>query len=336
MDSMQKRRRSVRLMTAALAVAMAGGLIMVRTARSADPAPAPSGNLNIAIANIQNIAENIKEFSDLKSEDDLDQKSLQSTLNDKKNAVEALKQSLTYLRPDSPQYTEQEQKVVEQEIQVKAWLDTTQLEMGRRDKMRLRALFQEIEDAVASVAQKDGYNLVLNDERQQIPDNMDNIDIPTLRQLILQRTVLFSDQSRSIDGEVITLLDKNYANRASGGPTTAPTTPAPRAMSAIAVEASTRRWRPAADSLPDSLIECRGLAFSGQDASVAHRDDLSPPGTAARGRDELPDVSRHRTAPQGGHATGSHRGARPVRVSRAWQQARSMLHERRLRSTRRS
>ena len=225
MDSMQKRRRSVRLMTAALAVAMAGGLIMVRTARSADPAPAPSGNLNIAIANIQNIAENIKEFSDLKSEDDLDQKSLQSTLNDKKNAVEALKQSLTYLRPDSPQYTEQEQKVVEQEIQVKAWLDTTQLEMGRRDKMRLRALFQEIEDAVASVAQKDGYNLVLNDERQQIPDNMDNIDIPTLRQLILQRTVLFSDQSRSIDGEVITLLDKNYANRASGGPTTAPTTP---------------------------------------------------------------------------------------------------------------
>src|ERR1700722_16259568 len=133
MDSMQKRRRSVRLMTAALAVAMAGGLIMVRTARSADPAPAPSGNLNIAIANIQNIAENIKEFSDLKSEDDLDQKSLQSTLNDKKNAVEALR-------------------------------DTTQLERGRRDKMRLRALFQEIEDAVASVAQKDGYNLVLNDE----------------------------------------------------------------------------------------------------------------------------------------------------------------------------
>ncbi|HUB26505.1 MAG TPA: OmpH family outer membrane protein [Tepidisphaeraceae bacterium] len=230
MDSVWNRVRPGRL-TALVAAVMISGAGAIRLARGADPTPTPAvtGTLNIAIANLLNIANNIKEYGDLNSETDLDAKSYQSTLQDKKNKLDQLQQSLNYLKPDSPQYTEASQNLLEEEIKVKAWDEETKLELARKYKMRLRSLFQEIEDAVASVAQKDGYNLVLCDQRLQIPDNLDNIDVPTLRNLILQRTVLYSDQSRSIDGEVITLLDKNYADRAAGGgldqPTTAPSNP---------------------------------------------------------------------------------------------------------------
>jgi Skp family chaperone for outer membrane proteins len=222
MDSLWNRVRPGRW-TALVAAVLVSGIGAIRLARAADPTPAPGGTISIAIANLLNIANNIKEFGDLNSETDLDAKSYQSTLQDKKNQLDALQQSMNYLKPDSPQYTEQSQKLLEEEIKVKAWDEETKLELARRYKIRLRSLFQEIEDAVASVAQKDGYNLVLCDQRLQIPDNLDNIDVPTLKNLILQRTVLYSDQSRSIDGEVITLLDRNYANRATGGATTAPT-----------------------------------------------------------------------------------------------------------------
>jgi Skp family chaperone for outer membrane proteins len=227
MDSVWNRVRPGR-MTALVAAMVIGGVGLIRLAHAADPTPAPTnGPLNIAIANLLNIANNIKEYGDLNNETDLDAKSYQSTLQDKKSQLDALQQSMNYLKPDSPQYTEQSQKLLEEEIKVKAWDEETKIELQRRYKVRLRSLFQEIEDAVASVAQKDGYNLVLCDQRLQIPDNLDNVDVPTLRNLILQRTVLYSDQSRSIDGEVITLLDKNYADRGAGAgaPTTAPSNP---------------------------------------------------------------------------------------------------------------
>jgi hypothetical protein len=52
-------------------------------------------------------------------------------------------------------------------------------------------------------------------QRPKIPDNLDNPNITSssLRAMISSRTVLYSDQSRDISGEVITLLDKNYASK---------------------------------------------------------------------------------------------------------------------------
>lgn len=219
MDSKRKSLWPISLTALATAILITG-IGAVRVAQAAPP-----GQLNIAIANLLNIANNIKEFQDLNQQTDLDAKSYQSTLQDKKNSLDALQQSLNYLKPDSEQYTEQSQKFLDAEIQVKAWDEETKLELARRYKIRLKTLFQEIEDAVAQVAQKDGYNLVLCDQRLQIPDDMDNIDVNTLKNLILQRTVLYSDQSRSIDGEVITLLDANYANKAAGGGATTQPTP---------------------------------------------------------------------------------------------------------------
>jgi Skp family chaperone for outer membrane proteins len=221
MQSLQ--RRPIRPFVVA-AMALAAGLIMVRSARSADPVPSTT-NLNIGVADVQNILGSIREVADLKNDTDNDQKAFQNAINDKAAVLQQLQQALVYYKANTPQYTEKEQEMTDEQIKDKIWEEGKKVEMERRLKNRYVQIYRDVEDAIAQIAQKDGYNLVLSNLQPRIPDNLDNIEMQALQAGLLQRGVLYSDQSHSIDGEVIALMDKNYMNRSSGGPTTAPANP---------------------------------------------------------------------------------------------------------------
>jgi Skp family chaperone for outer membrane proteins len=202
-----------RLAPIAVGAAALGALLIAHPARSADPAP--SAPVSIAIANPATISEQIKEFKDLNGQFDLDQKSFAQNLQDRKNSLQAMQQALQFLKPDSPEFAAKQDDLLKASIEADAWAKETQLAYERKQKDKLRDLFQEIQDAIAKVAQKDGYSLVLADQRPKIPDDLDNpnITVEQLKNVIVARTILYSDQSRDISGEVITLMDKEYASR---------------------------------------------------------------------------------------------------------------------------
>jgi Skp family chaperone for outer membrane proteins len=202
-----------RLAPIAVGAAALGALLIAHPARSADPAT--SAPVSIAIANPETIAEQIKEFKDLNGQLDLDQKSFAQTVQDKKNSLQAMQQALQFLKPDSPEFAAKQDDLLNASIAADAWAKETQLAFERKQKNKIRDLFQEIQDAIAKVAQKDGYSLVIADQRPKIPEDLDNpnITVDQLKASIAARTVLYSDQSRDISGEVITLMDKEYANK---------------------------------------------------------------------------------------------------------------------------
>jgi Skp family chaperone for outer membrane proteins len=197
-------------------------LLLAGPARSADP-PA-SGPLKIGIANIQTIVQSIHEYQDLTNKMSLDRKALTDTMNTKKNDLTAMQQALSYLKVGTPQYQTQEDKYLNASIEFDAWVKETQLDLDRKQKDAIKQLFVEIQDAVAQVAQQDGLNLVINDERPALPDDLESLTVDQLRQIISQRTVLFSDQSNDISQQVVTLMDKNYAAKTAATPAPAPAT----------------------------------------------------------------------------------------------------------------
>lgn len=184
---------------------------VVSLARPALSDPPPSGPEVIAIANIEKIKESIHEYQDIVSQLRTEGEALKNTANDKATNINAMKQALSYLKSDSPQYADESDKLQKAAIEYDVWVKETQLSLDRKQKTMMKSLFLEIQDAIAQVAQKDGINLVLSDVRPPIPDNLDSVTADQLFSIISQTSVLYSDQSRDISGEVTTLLDKNYA-----------------------------------------------------------------------------------------------------------------------------
>jgi Skp family chaperone for outer membrane proteins len=207
MSMSKKSKWPLASLAAGVAVAVIGFSMLARPVRADPPAAGP---VVIGIANPQTIAESIKEYKDLIGVMDTQQKNIAATAQDKQNAVNALKQALTYLKPDTEQYAEEQDKLLKAAIEYDAWTKETQLDFQRTQKTKIKQLFGEIQDAIAQVAQKEGINLVIADQRPQIPENLDNIDVNQLQAAISARTILYSDQTHDISGKVITYMDSNY------------------------------------------------------------------------------------------------------------------------------
>jgi Skp family chaperone for outer membrane proteins len=192
-------------------LSVAAALMLATFVRIAPAADAPGGTASVAIANADRIRESLAEWKDTLAQLDLDKKSLQQSATEKDNNLKSEKASLAYLTPGTQQYSDQSKKFEDDSIQAEVWLKEQQAGLERTYKARLKQIFLEIQDGIAQVAQKDGISLVIADQRPQLPDDLEGTSLQELQARISQRTVLFSDQSRDISGEVITLLDRNYA-----------------------------------------------------------------------------------------------------------------------------
>jgi Skp family chaperone for outer membrane proteins len=71
-------------------------------------------------------------------------------------------------------------------------------------------LWDKVTAAVAEVATQKGYDLVLADSREEIPDDIDRVTGEQLQALIHTRNVLFASAQTDITQDVIASMDAKY------------------------------------------------------------------------------------------------------------------------------
>ena len=106
---------------------------------------------------------------------------------------------------------------MQEAIQFDTWTKITQAQLQGQQKQQMKQLFDKIVDATSEVAQQQGYDLVLADQRPELPENLGMINVEQLRQLLNQRNVLYETEKVDISSAVIANLDSKY--KASGGST---------------------------------------------------------------------------------------------------------------------
>jgi len=183
-----------------------------------------SGGIKIGIANPSLIASHLRETKDLTDKRQAETKSLSDQQQQKQADIDKLTQELQILQPGTAKYDADTHDLLTARIDFDAWTKETQVFLERQEKADLKHLFGEIHDAITQVAQQKGLNIVIADQGVQIPDKLDNIDLPTLEQLISRQSILYSDGTCDISGDVTTLLDQNYLNQQNS---TTPPAPAP-------------------------------------------------------------------------------------------------------------
>lgn len=164
----------------------------------------------LAIANPAKILNDIQETKDLNQKIQNDIKTLEAESQARQEKLKGLQAARDALKTDSPQYAERNKELLQGSIELQTWGQLQDANLKREQKLQMRSLFNKITQTVAEVATQKGIDLVLAEQRPELPENIDGLDMNQLRGLILQRNVLFSTATTDITADVIAALDAKY------------------------------------------------------------------------------------------------------------------------------
>ena len=191
-------------------------------------AAANAQDAKIAVCNPARVFGDMQETKDLKQKLENDRKTIEGEVQQRQQKVKDLQAARDLLKPDSAQYQDADQKFMQEAIQFDTWSKITQAQLQGRQKAQMKALFDKIVAATSEVAQQKGLDLVLADQRPDLPENLAAINVDQLRAILNGRNVLFSTDKVDITQAVVAALDAKYkASGAAPAPAAGGAAPAP-------------------------------------------------------------------------------------------------------------
>jgi Skp family chaperone for outer membrane proteins len=174
------------------------------------PASAQTGP-KVAIANTARILNELQETKDLNQKINNELKLLDTERQTRQQKVTDLQAARDQLRPDAPQYNDANKAWLQERISFEIWAQLQQANLQREQKMQMRSLFKKIEQSVAEVATKKAFDLVLAEQKVDIPENLDQLQVDQLKAIIGQRNVLYANAPVvDITNDIITAMDAAY------------------------------------------------------------------------------------------------------------------------------
>ena len=171
------------------------------------PAAAPAGGIKIGTASAQRIFFGMKEMRDVEAKFKQDLTNLETEGRSREQKVVDQRNNLGLLKPDSPQYEEEQRKYMQAASDHKAWLELNRAVLQRSEKIQLKMLFDKITGTIGEIAKERGVDLVLSD---QAAFNIDRMSTQDLQQAMAQREILYKNASLDITQDVIKKLDEQY------------------------------------------------------------------------------------------------------------------------------
>lgn len=172
--------------------------------------PLALAQTKVGIANPVRIFSELQETKDLKQKLDNDRRQLEATEKDKRQRLQDLQQRRDAIKPDAPQWSELNRELEGAVIEFQVWQQVSKVNFERVQKQQMRMIFEKIIDGVRHVATQKQLDLVVSDQRPELPDNLDQVSLDQLRLLINQRNVLYSDPKTDISADVVSYLDAKY------------------------------------------------------------------------------------------------------------------------------
>lgn len=185
--------------------ALLATVFLIPAAKAQDDLPT-----RVGVCNPVKVISGLDEFNDinkaLKDEHDANQKSI----DDQTKKIQSMQDQLAIFKPDSPEYKKQSEDILKAQVELKAFADLSDAKLAREQKEKLKALSDKMDSFIADEAKIKHFNLIIADQQTDIPD-LDKVDMNTLRAMLFQRTVLFTENRLDITQDVIVAMNKAYA-----------------------------------------------------------------------------------------------------------------------------
>ena len=198
-------RRSLLLAFAALL-----GMALQRPASAQDAPP------KIATVNLAKVFNELQETKDFQQKLESDRKAIQAEAQKRGAEIEQLKKDRQLLKEGSDDFNKKQKELIEKTIAAQTWQQLIQADLFRQQKNQIKGLLDKIEETTKTIAEGKKIDLVVVEQKVELPAEMDNVNADQLRamiQMVNQRTVLYNNGKLDITGEVIAALDAAYKKR---------------------------------------------------------------------------------------------------------------------------
>jgi Skp family chaperone for outer membrane proteins len=192
-----------------LALAAAALLLPARFAAAQD-------GPRIATVNPAKVFNDMQETKDLKQKMESDRQAIQNEAKRRADDLEEAKKKLTIFNEGSEEYNKASKDAIEKAVGLQTWQELIKADLARQQKVQMKNLFEKIEQATKEVAETKKLDLVLVEQKIDLPTDpniMGQINVDQLRQLINQRSVMYSNGKFDITNDVLARVDAKYKGK---------------------------------------------------------------------------------------------------------------------------
>jgi Skp family chaperone for outer membrane proteins len=167
----------------------------------------------VATVNPAKIFNDMQETKDLKQKMDADRKAITDEGQRRNAEVEDAKKRRALFNDGTEDAEKANKEFMEKAMSNQVWQQMIKVQVERDNKRQMKALFEKIEQATKEVAQAKKIDIVLVEQRIDIPADLDQVNLEQLRALINQRTVLYSSGKFDISNDVLAAIDAKYKQK---------------------------------------------------------------------------------------------------------------------------
>lgn len=175
---------------------------------------AQNAGVKIAVASPPRILAQLQETKDVMNKMNAERERLTNVEKQKRDNVKNLQDARDQLKPGTPQYQERNEAFLKAAIEYDSWGKLTQADVQRQQKSEMVRMFNKIDDAISQYAKANGIDLVITEQKPEIPDNLDQINVQDLKDHINGRNILYFDSKLDISDQIVAQMDKQYKDAA--------------------------------------------------------------------------------------------------------------------------
>jgi Skp family chaperone for outer membrane proteins len=179
----------------------------------AGPFAAAQDTPRIAVVNPAKVFNEMQETKDLKQKMESDRKTITDEGTRRGQEVEDAKKRRALFNEGTDDFNKANKEYLEKVISAQAWQELIKADLQRQQKSQMKNLFEKIEQATKEVAQARKLDVVIIEQKTDLPSDLDQINVDQLRGLINQRTILYNNGRFDITNDVLAAVDAKYKSR---------------------------------------------------------------------------------------------------------------------------
>lgn len=205
-------RQHIKLICLLTAIALGLGFVAIQGERLEAQNQAKAAKTAVAVVNVAELIAKCQKNVDFQAEVQKQQVKLRQEQKGKELKINQLRNDLDLVGTAADRQ-KKEREITKALYEFQAWQQIEQQNLLREQRTFLIELYGDIDLAIASIAKREGYDLVLFDT--PTPD-FDNLNPEQLVQVIGNRRVVYRSEDVNLTPIVLEKLNRDHQNRGGG------------------------------------------------------------------------------------------------------------------------